>query len=174
MDRPPPDPLPPTPSLADRVRERLARSRPAVDLRGDRRAGVALAVLLAAGPLATLLGARLMEDRVRSEAAALRPAAAPRLAAEQRRSAGQAELAPLLIRPGVGATLEGIARALPAEAMLVRVQRGDDGRLALDAAAPDPDKLRSALRRDPVTGRLRDTGQQRGDAAIVVTFEEGA
>ncbi|HWK35526.1 MAG TPA: hypothetical protein VNR91_04620, partial [Sphingomonas sp.] len=96
-----------------------------------------------------------------------------KLAAADERAAARATLAPLLARPTLGATLEGMARILPAESHLVRAERGADGRLAIDVAAPDPDRLRAVLRRDPVTQGLRDTGQRRGDGAMIVTLEDG-
>jgi hypothetical protein len=168
------EPTPQTPSLAERVFARLRRSGGDFPAGGGWRFGVALAVLLAAGPVATLVGARIAENRALAAGAALTRTAAPRLEEARAHMAARDTLAPLLSRPTLGATLEGLARALPPENSLVRAERGEDGRLSIDVASPDPDPLRAALRREPVTQGLRDAGQRGGDGAMVVTFEGGS
>ena len=45
------------------------------------------------------------------------------------------------------------------------------GRLALEIATADPDRLRTALRRVPTLARLRNTGQRQADAAMIVLLE---
>ena len=137
-----------------------------------RRAAIVVAVLLILAPLATLLGAKLLTASARSDAGAIKRAQAPRIAAAEAQNSQRRALAPMLDRPTLGTTLEGLARALPRETQLVRAGRGGDGRLRIEASTADPDRLRAALRREPTTARLRDAGQRRGDAALVVTMEE--
>lgn len=151
---------PPPASLIDRVAVRLRG--------GDWRVGAAIAGLLALVPLAVIAIATLLaigtEDRTaartRTEAVAL-----ARIAEAQR-------LRTVLRRPTVGATLEALARALPAEARLRRVARNADGALVVEVATADPDRLRAALRREPLTAGLRDVGQQGGPGGLLVTLED--
>lgn len=164
------DPPPHAPSLAERVRLFVSSG----DSAGSGwKAGVVVGVLLAAAPSLTWAGARVLEARVRADSAAILRAAQPRLASGRMVAAGRETLATVLRRPGIGATLEAIARALPAEASLVRAERAADGRLSIDVAAPDPDRVRAALRREPLTDDLRNVAQRAGDGAMVVTFESG-
>lgn len=151
---------PPPTSLIERVAVRLRG--------GDWRVGAAVTGLLALVPLAVIAVATLMaigiEDRIaartRTEAVAL-----ARIAEAERLKA-------VIARPPVGATLEALARALPAEARLRRVARGVDGALIVEVATADPDRLRAALRREPLTARLRDVGQQGGPGGLIVTLED--
>ena len=57
---------------------------------------------------------------------------------------------------------------------MIRAERGRDGLLEIDVSAPDPDKLRAALRAEPALARLRDAGQQRGELMMTVSFKEVA
>lgn len=132
----------------------------------------ALGALIAAGPAVTILGAKLLAGGVRAEVAKLREQAAPRVAAAQTAAKERAELVALLRRPGLGATAEALARALPADASLVRVERSAAGLLEVDLTAPDPDRLRAALRREPALARLRDAGQLQGELAMTVSLRE--
>jgi hypothetical protein len=132
----------------------------------------AVALLIATGPIATILGANLAAASARAETERLREQAAPRVAAEQAAARDRAELVALLRRPGLGATVEALARALPPEASLVRVERNRAGLLEVDVTAPDPDRLRAALRREPALARLRDAGQQRGELTMTVSLRE--
>lgn len=168
-DPPPPDL--PSPSLVGRVRAALASAPASAPAGGDRRVAVAVAALIALAPLLTWAGARWQEARERGATAALMREAAPRLARDSARDAARAAFAPLLARPTLGATVEALARTLPAEANVVRVEQAQAGRLSIEVAGPDPDKLRAALRRDPATQGLRDAGQRAGDGGMVVTFE---
>lgn len=157
-----------TPSLAQRLRSALA----GVDGGRDRRAGVAVALLLAAAPAVTWAGARWTEARVRRDIAALERTARPRIAAIAAIREARQQLDAVLDTAGVAATLDGLAGALPAGATVTRAGRGADHRLSVEVAAPDPDRLRAALRRAPATARLRDTGQRGGDGAMLVALEE--
>ncbi|MES2338866.1 MAG: hypothetical protein V4537_12290 [Pseudomonadota bacterium] len=163
------EPLPPrvTPSLAARIAARLSAHGAGRDVR----AGIAVALLLAAAPAAVWAGARWTETGVRRDIAAVTATAKPRLDGLAARTAARAELDTLLAVPGVGGTLEALTRALPADASLARVARGPEGRLAIDVAAADPDRLRAALRRHPATAGLRDAGQRGGDGVMLVTLE---
>lgn len=132
----------------------------------------AVAVLLILGPLATIVGANILASRARTEAARLDATAAPRVAARAAGERDRAELATLLRRPTVGATIEAIAQALPPEAALLGASRNRDGLIEIEVRTPDPDKLRAALRRQPSLGGLRDAGQRQSDASMIVTFHQ--
>jgi hypothetical protein len=149
---------PPT-SLADRLSARLRG--------GDWRVGAAVAVALALVPLAVAGAATVMALRVEDRVAARKRQDAVGLA----RVAARKRLQIVLAQPGVGATLTGLARALPSESTVRRVARDEGGVLTVEVATSDPDRLRAALRRDPVTSRLRDVAQQGGLAGLIVTLE---
>ena len=166
-------------SLATRLRAgagaRLAawrgRERSAAPV-GEWRVGLAVAALIALGPLATILGANMLAGGARTEARLLQAKVAPRVAAEGANARARDELAAVLRRPGAGQVLEAVARVLPPEASLVRAERNGDGLIELEVSTPDPDKLRAALRREPLLSGLRDSGQRQGDAAMIVAFRE--
>lgn len=139
----------------------------------SRGAGMAVAALLLMAPLATWAGAVWTSAGVRRDTAAIRVQAAPRLAALAAQAGARRELERLLGQSGPATTLDTLARTLPRDAVLTRAGRGADGRLALQVLATDPDRLRAALRRTPVTARLRDTAQSGGAGGMVVTLEEG-
>lgn len=166
----------PPSSLASRLPEILrgALSRlPAIEP-GKREWWVAGAVgaLIAAGPIFTLLGANVTAGSIGKQVRQLHEQAAPRDAAAQAAARERAELVALLRRPGLGASIEALARALPADASLVRVGRNAAGLLEADVNAPDPDRLRAALRREPALARLRDTGQQQGEVTMTISLRE--
>ena len=131
-----------------------------------------VAGLIAAGPVATILAAHLIAGGLRGEIARLEEQAAPRVAAEQAVAKDRATLVALLRRPGLGAEIDALARAMPPEAALSRIARGRDGLLEVDISAPDPDKLRAALRREPALARLRDAGQRQADMMMIVSLKE--
>lgn len=134
--------------------------------------GAAVALLIAAGPVATIAGAGLLARATRAETLRLQTEATPRVAAQQAAARDRIELGAVLRRPTLGATLEALARALPAEAVLLRAQRDRHGLLEVEVAAPDPDQLRAALRREPMLAALRDAGQRQGEAAMIVSLKE--
>jgi hypothetical protein len=72
----------------------------------------------------------------------------------------------------VGATVEALARALPADAVLLRAERNRSGLLEVEISTPDPDKLRAALRAEPALAGLHNIGQQRGELTMTVSFAE--
>lgn len=164
-------------SLADGLgaaaRRWLGR-RAEASARAGRRVAVAMALLIAAGPLVTLLGAEMLAARAHADAARIAARLAPRMAAERTARQAREAMAAALARPMLGATLETIARALPANAVLVRAERMPDGALELEIAAPDPDQLRPALRALPGIGAFRDTGQRQGDSGMIATFRAEA
>ena len=168
-------------SLGGAARGAVARAsgwwadRPAVPAnRRDWMVAGGVAGLIAAGPLITIAGAWLITGSVRGEVNRLEEQAAPRAVAAQEASQNRASLVAMLRRPGLGATAEALARALPVEAVLLRAERDRAGLLEIDISAPDPDKLRAALRAEPALARLRDAGQQRGDLMMTVSFKEQA
>jgi hypothetical protein len=129
-----------------------------------------VALLIAAGPLATIAGANLLAARARSEAAGFAARLAPRAATERAAEQARGQMAAAITAPMLGATLEAIARALPADATMLRAERMRDGAMELEIAAPDPDQLRPALRSVPGVGRFRNTGQRQGEAGMIVSF----
>lgn len=135
------------------------------------RAEAGVAALLVSAPLLTIGGAWWIERQVRNDTAEIARSAAPRLAVARDRAAALATLTGLLARPSFGATIETLARTLPADVTLTKAT-WVEGRLRIEVAAPDPDRLRIALRRDPVTAGLRDAGQSRGDGGMIVVLEE--
>ena len=176
MSEPEPPVEPAPASLAGRLNAAARRwlaERPAMP-RGRCEWWVAVAVgaLIAAGPAATILGADLLAGGVRADVTKLREQVAPSAAAAQTAAKERSELVALLRRPGLGATAEALARALPADASLVRVERNAAGLLEVDLTAPDPDRLRAALRREPALARLRDAGQLQGELAMTVSLRE--
>jgi hypothetical protein len=175
------DPTPP-PSLAGRlggwVRDRR-RPRDLADtdspkLIGRRWVMPALAMLVAAGPLATLIGASLLAHVTEGDTRWMEAARAPRRIAEARREAAHMSLSAAMVRPGPAALLDGVAAALPADAALVRAERRPDGALALEVSVSDPDALRSALRRVPALAGLRDVRQQEGEGRTLVLLRQVA
>jgi hypothetical protein len=135
-----------------------------------RRIAVTVGLLIAAGPLVTLLGAEVLTARARSEAAGLSAHLAPRAAAERVAEAARTEMRTAATGPMLGATLEAIARALPANATVLRAERTRDGAVELEVSAPDPDQLRPALRSLAGIGTFRNTGQRQGETGMVASF----
>jgi hypothetical protein len=171
-----PDPKPmPAPSLTQRLaaaaRTRLPHAtRPEGRKWPEGSMAALVAVLIAAGPLLTIGGAKLLAGRERAAVARLAAEASPRIDAARAAAEARVQLGVVLRRPTLGATIEALARALPADATLVRAERNAQGGIEFDIAAADPDRLRSALRRAPALARLRNTGQRQADGRIIVTF----
>ena len=138
----------------------------------DWRLASALALLIAAGPLLTLAGAYLLAGQATAETRRIERQEGARIAATKAAAADRASFATLLRRATVGSTLDAFARALPAEAALVRLERNGEGLIEADVTTPDPDRLRAALRREPVLAGLRAVGQRRADLAILVSLRE--
>jgi hypothetical protein len=135
-----------------------------------RRIAAIVALLIAAGPLSTLLGAEMLTARVRSEATGLNARLAPRAAAERAAEQARTEMRAAATGPMLGATLEAIARALPADAAVLRAERTRDGAVELEVSAPDPDQLRPALRSLAGIGTFRNTGQRQGETGMIASF----
>lgn len=158
-----------------RLRRRSApREAVAAPFPAGRRAAVIVALLIAAGPLATLAGANLLAAQARSQAARLQAQLAPRAAQERAVEQARSQMGAALLRPMLGVTLEAVARALPANATLLRAGRTRDGALELEISAPDPDQLRTAMRALPGIGTFRNTGQRQGDAGMIVSLRADA
>lgn len=167
---------PPPPSLATRA-VRWARGVKAASpatAEGGRWVVVALAALIAAGPLATMLGAAVLARAVQHDSAVLAAQQAPRRAAARSRAAAHAVLSAAIVRPGPAALLDGVAVALPADAAMARAERRPDGMLELEIAVSDPDALRGALRRVPALAHLRDVRQQEGEGRTLVLLRQVA
>jgi hypothetical protein len=150
-----------------RPRADRLRLRAAVKLRE----AMLIAATVALAPLATLGGAMLLTRAVERESRDLSARVAARDAPLAERAEARAMLQAAATQPALVATLERLARVLPADARLMAVARGAEGGLSAEIAAGDPDLLRAALREDPQLAQLRNTGQRRGpDARVVVTM----
>lgn len=179
--RPANDSAPIRPSLFDRAvgaarRERAPtptpaprKPRPAID-----RESLLLAAAILATPLLTWAGAAVLTTRAQDEGATIARAAEPQVARQATAQRARALLTPAWRTPTLGATLESIARALPSDAALLRAERDGAGNLSIEVAAPDPDRVVAALRRDSVLAGLRATAQARadGDGRMHVTLEQ--
>lgn len=164
-------------SLAGRMVQRLAArppqaARPAGPV--DWRLAAGLAAVIALGPLATIVGAGMLERSAGAESVRLAAAAAPRLKTEARASDARRALRQAARDPGVAVWLDRLAAAMPADARIARMSRAGDGAMEIEIAAPDPDLLRAALRRDPALAGFRETGQRRAGAMIAVTLRRAA
>lgn len=173
------DPPPPRPSLFGRaIAGARARARRAQRETSEAAPGSppwmipTLALLIAAGPLATIAVAALLQHSVQRETAAEEAASAPRRAAAQGQAAARAILSAAIARPGPAAMLDALSPVLPADASLVRAEQREDGVIEFEVAVSDPDALRSALRRVPALARLRDVRQQESDGRTVVLLRQ--
>ena len=170
VGKPDPQPAPPEPSLAQRLAA-IGRGRPVGAAKWpEGRLAPLVAVLIAAGPLLTIGGATLLTGRERAASVRLEAEATPRIEAARAATEARGQMDAVLRRRTLAATIEILARALPADATLVRVERTAQGALELEIATPDPDRLRSALRRAPALARLRNTGQRQSDSGMIVLF----
>ena len=133
-----------------------------------------VAGLIGLGPILTIGGAKLLTGRERTQTARLEAELAPKMARRSDAEQARERLAQVLERPTLAATLDALARALPKDASLARAERVGEGELQLEVGTPDPDSLRGALRRAPALARLRETGQRRGDAGMIVALHGGA
>ena len=183
--RPANDSAPIRPSLFDRAvgaarRERKEEAAPAPPTapRPPRAPVDRLAALLAAAilatPLLTWAGAAILTTRAQDEGRDIARRAAPRIAEQAAAERARSLLQRAWGAPTLGSTLESLARVLPQDAALLRAERTAAGALLVEVAAPDPDQLLAALRRDPVLAGLRATAQARadGDGRMRVTLEQ--
>lgn len=165
-------------SLADRMTRRFAAREPRAQRpaggRVDWRLAAGLAALIALGPLATIVGAGLIERGARAEAARLAARVAPRLKAEARVRAARDVLRDAARDAGVAVWLDRLAAAIPGDARVTRMSKAADGSMEIEVTAPDPDVLRTALRRNPALAGFRETGQRRAGAMIAVTLRRAA
>lgn len=173
MDEPPP-------SLVERMTARLSGSATAAK-RGEARPvrpqsvirwsfALRLALLIAAGPVLTIVGARWLEARAQAEATRLRASIAPRIEAAARSQAARDMLRNVVRQPAFAVTLDRLASVLPQEARVARMARNLDGVTTIEITAPDPDQVRAALRRDPVFGGFREVGQRRAGSMMLVSY----
>jgi|GEM_PF-1733648 len=179
--RPANDSAPIRPSLFDRAvgaarRERQPApppaprpARPPID-----RASALLAAAILATPLLTWAGAAILTARAQDEGGAIARRAAPLVAEHAATERARILLQQAWRAPTLGTTLESLARALPRDAALLRAERNAAGMVSIEVAAPDPDRLLAALRRDPILAGLRATAQARadGDGRMRVTLEQ--
>jgi hypothetical protein len=166
-------------SLAARMAQRLAAREPRAEggterTRVDWRLAAGLTALIALGPLATIVGAGLIEGRAQAEAARLTAQAAPRLKAEAQARDARAALRGAVRDAGAAVWMDRLAVAIPADARIARMDKAADGAIEIEITAPDPDLLRAALRRDPALAGFRETGQRRAGAMIAVTLRRTA
>ncbi|OAN57257.1 hypothetical protein A7X12_08575 [Sphingomonas sp. TDK1] len=168
---------PPMPSLAGQLGVRLQgfvrwRPLPAPAGQGGRWPSVALVLLIAAGPMATMLGAMALASKVEAEARAAHARLAPRVAAERAWGAARDVLSAALHRAGPAQLLDQLAAVLPADASVARAERLANGALEIEIATSDPDALRAALRRSPALAGLRDVRQQEGEGRTLVLLRQ--
>lgn len=165
-------------SLADRMAQRLAAGKPRIPRLSagpiEWRLALALAAVIALGPLATIVAAGVVEQIARADAKQLTVQAAPRLKAEASARAARAALREAVRHPGAAILLDHVAAAIPADARVARMRKAADGTMEIEITAPDPDLLRAAMRRDPVLAAFRETGQRRAGAMIAVTLRRAA
>lgn len=166
----------PRQSLIDRMTERLS---PSAALAPEREAGrpvidwrfaAALAGVVALAPLLTIVGAGMLERDALATAQRLRVEAAPRLAATAQDREARETLHSAVRRLPVAVWLDRAARALPGDTRVTRMAQGADGAVEIEITAPDPDQVRTALRRDPAFAGFREAGQRRAGALILVTY----
>lgn len=166
---PPPDP---TPSLTQRLGSMLDRREGQGTAAGAGRLGVMLALLLPLGPLATVVGAEVMTMRQRALASTAGQGEAAR---EAEAALAERHLLTTLAPSSLSTILDAVARTLPAEDRLVTLSiedgNGGDARLKASIATADPDRLRAALARSPITAGLRSTDERRGDGVLIVSLE---
>lgn len=136
------------------------------------RVGAAVALMLIAAPLAVWIDAAWLTQRARTATETLSRQAAPIAAARADATRARQQLGTAWTQPTTGTTIEAIARALPADAALLRVERRTTGLLSIEVAAPDPDRVSAALRRDPALAGLRAVSQTPGDGGMRVTLEQ--
>ncbi|KQM61889.1 MULTISPECIES: hypothetical protein [unclassified Sphingomonas] len=138
------------------------------------RASALLAAAILATPLLTWAGAAILTARAQEAGRTIARRAAPQVAGQAAAQRARIRLAQAWRTPTLGTSLESIARALPQDAALLRAERDAAGQLSIEVAAPDPDRLLSALRRDPLLAGLRATAQARadGDGRMRVTLEQ--
>lgn len=163
----------PRDSLTDRLARRAARAARArpVWVVPDIRLALALAGVVALGPLLTIVGADALRAGVDADNRALESQLRTRTAPQAARGAAAASLRDAVRQPALAATLDRLARALPDDARLVSAAREPDGRIQVEISVSDPDLLRGALRRDPLLAAMRERGQRRTqDARVVVTL----
>jgi len=184
--RPANDDAPPSPSLVDRLLAAARRKKtrrpqpprpvpepgmPVARRRAIDRIGLAMAVMIVAMPVATWIGATRIAARDRAATAQIVATAAPIEAARAGHDRARTLLTATWRGPTAGMVVEALARSLPPEAALLRVDRAPTGALSVEVAAPDPDRLMAALRREPALTALHATGQVQGDGAMRVTLE---
>lgn len=131
--------------------------------------GWAAALLITAAPLLTIAGGEWLAVRARTDTARLEAASASRRAALAKAAEARAMLRGAIVAPAVGATLDTLATLLPPEDRLVAVGADAAGVLAVEIATVDPDRLRAAIRGSRLAG-LREAGQRRGDAVLIVRW----
>lgn len=156
-------------SLVGKVIARFRRTRlPSVDIR-PRMSGL-IAAMLVSAPLSTIAVAALLQMHVRNQTDALAERTAPLRVAAEDADRTRDQFRRAVRRPTLGVTVDRLSRALPQDAQIVRASRAADGSLSLQIATPDPDQLRAALRQDRQFASLRDVGQERGVAGMLVSL----
>ncbi|ODP39494.1 hypothetical protein BFL28_10095 [Sphingomonas turrisvirgatae] len=143
---------------------------PAIDWRW----AAALIGLIALGPVLTIGGAKMLERDALATAARVQAEAAPRIAAAAQDHDARELLRAAVRRPTASVWLDRVAAALPAEARVARMTQAADGAVELEITAPDPDPVRTALRRDPAFAGFREAGQRRAGALILIRYRRAA
>lgn len=136
----------------------------------DWRIAGALGALIALGPLLTIGGAGVLASRAQQNAARIEAGLAARMTAEAQGRSARATFRQAVRGAPAALWMDRIARVLPADARVAAMARSSSGEFEVQISTPDPDQLRSALRRDPAFAALRETGQRRAGAMMLVTM----
>lgn len=177
---------PPDSSLADKASARVAqlvRDSPRLSLRpaglmpkGRREwlIAAAIALLIASIPFNIQWIAAWQARSATNRAKALGTQNAASISAYYARSDSGHILQGATAPEGVAVVLDHLAAVLPQEAMLVSVERDGTGALSVRVATNDPDRLRTALHRDPLFAELHDRDQSQADGVMLVTLSEAS
>ncbi|WP_109806426.1 hypothetical protein [Sphingosinithalassobacter portus] len=168
------EPAPRRESLVSQLLAGLrARRSPDGALRAERpdwRFAVLAGLAIAAGPLALWLSAAISGASIERSNQSLRAQLAPRAESKARNRVSRREIALLAQTPGLAATIDALARAVPANANVLRLARAHEGVLEVDIATPDPDMLLATLRRHPLLAQLKAVGQRSSDGMVIVSL----
>ncbi len=81
--------------------------------------------------------------------------------------AARDDLARALSKPTIGNVVVRLAATLPADASVYAIGDDDQRGLRIEIDTSDPDRLREALKVDPMIGRLREIGQVRTEQGMI-------
>jgi hypothetical protein len=135
----------------------------------DWRLAMAIAALIAFGPLLTIVGGTLLEHEAKADTARIEARMEARTADIVADRKARSALRSAVREAPLAVWFDRLAVALPPEARLARMERRADGTIEAEILTPDPDLLRGALRRHPALAGFREAAQRRADGMILVT-----